>query len=203
MGAKAGLVYLGEGRPVDALKAATAPDEERSAALADTVLGDYVANAGTRDLGEDGLWPEPGTICAAAYDDFALIGYREIGPDRPSEITEWINAVSPSGGACGVFMHSVIDYGAFAIWEDGRVRRSISLAPDPGVMEDLGDRCQFETPFWSGDRAMEDGYPLPFHPLEFSEAALLAFFGFGIEGFPPEYEIAPHRYAIPAFRPAD
>lgn len=88
----------------------------------------------------------------------------------------------------------------FAIWENGRARRSISLAPDPGVMEDLGDRCQFEVPFWNGEHGMEDGYPLPFHPLELGVAALLAFFGFGIEGFPPEYEIDPYDYAIPVFR---
>ncbi|WP_133884284.1 hypothetical protein [Glycomyces sp. NRRL B-16210] len=185
------------------LKTLPEPDPERSAALADTILGGAVASAGTRVLGEGGVWPERGTVCVGAYDGFALVGYDRLGPDRPSDISGWIDAVSPTGGAHGVFMHSVVDYCAFAVWEGGELRRSVSLAPDSGVMEDLGDRLSFEAPFWDGKHPMDEGYPLPFHPLEFGEAALGACFGFGIEGDPSTYEFDPFAFTVPAFRLAE
>lgn len=205
MGAKAGLVYLGEGLPVDALKTGFEPDLERSAELADTVLGGPVAPAGTRALGEQGVWPEKGTICAAACDGYALIGYSEICPDRPSEIGAWIKAVSPSGSAHGVFMHSVVDFGAFAVWERGELRRAVSLLPDGGILENSGDRYEFEAPFWAGHRGLDDypDYPLPFHPLDFAEEALLEFFGFCIEGPTSRFTIDPEAMELPAFRLAE
>lgn len=200
MGAKAGLVHLGEGPPVDALRSFPAPDPDRSAELAATVLGEPVRPAGTRSLAEGGVWPEGGTICTAAYEHSALIGYRELCPDRPSDITQWINAVSPTGGACGVFMHSVVDFAAFAVWEHGEIRRSISLAPDSGIIEDLGEPLPFEEPFRAGHHALDD-YPLAFHPLHFGETALQALFGFGIESHPRDFAFDPHDLALPAFRP--
>jgi hypothetical protein len=35
-------------------------------------------------------------------------------------------------------MHSVVDWLAFAVWEDNRLIRSLSLAPDGGIIEDIG-----------------------------------------------------------------
>ncbi|GAA1687714.1 hypothetical protein GCM10009830_39100 [Glycomyces endophyticus] len=202
MGAKAGLIHLGGGIPAHALAGGPAFDPERSAALAATILGGPVAPAGARTLAEGGVWPERGTICVGAGEHTALVGYAEICPDRPGTITDWIRAVAPGGDAHGVFMHSVVDFGAVAVWEHGEIRRSISLAPDSGVMDDLGDPLTFEAPFWNGDHAVDEDYPLPFHPLDFGEAALLALFGFGIEGSPAAYAFDPGTVALPAFRPA-
>ena len=75
------------------------------------------------------------------------------------------------------------------VWEDGRLIRSLSLAPDSGILEDIGEPLPFEAPFWAerqhapaGDAEAEDPYPLPFHPLELGEAVLLARFGYQLEG---------------------
>lgn len=205
MGAKAGLVHLGEGLPSAALRSGLRPDPARSAELAATVLGGPVRADGALVLSEEGVWPEQGTICVAAWEKCALIGYREIGPDRPSEIGSWIKAVSPTGGAHGVFMHSVVDYGAFAVWESGELRRSVSLAADPGIMEDVGDRYPFEEPFWAGRRGLAHApdYPLPFHPLDLAEEALLAFFGFGIERSSSMFTVDADAIELPAFRLAE
>jgi hypothetical protein len=202
MGAKAGLVFLGEGLPAAALQGPLRPDPARSAELAGTVLGGPVKADGVRMLTEGGVWPERGTICVAACEEFALIGYRELGPDRPSEIGTWIEAVSPTASAHGVFMHSVVDYGAFAVWEAGDLRRSVSFAADPGVMEDTGARYPFEEPFWTGHRGLAHApdHPLPFHPLDLAEEALLAFFGFGIERSSSVFTVDADSIALPAFR---
>ncbi|GAA2287154.1 hypothetical protein GCM10009853_048060 [Glycomyces scopariae] len=203
MGAKAGLVFLGDGLPADALRAGFDPDPERSAELAGVVLGGPVERDGTRVLAEGGVWPEAGVICVAAWKSFALIGYRELCPDRPSGIGDWIRAVSPTGGAHGAFMHSAVDFGAFAVWESGALRRSVSLAPDAGIIEDVGDRYPFENPFWDGRHHHDPDYPLPFHPLTFAEAALLMLFGFGIEQPRSAFTVDADRIALPAFRLAE
>ncbi|WP_205326205.1 hypothetical protein [Glycomyces sp. YM15] len=84
----------------------------------------------------------------------------------------------------------------------GRVRRSLSLAPDDGIMEDLGERYPFETEFWNGDRSIHDyapDYPLPFHPLELGDTALGAWFGFHLEG-PPDTAVDASSIAMPCYR---
>ena len=40
-------------------------------------------------------------------------------------------------------MHSVVDWFAFAVWHGQKVRRSLSLSPDSGVMEDIGSPLPF------------------------------------------------------------
>jgi hypothetical protein len=86
-------------------------------------------------------------------------------------------------------MHSVVDWFAYAIWTpDGQLRRSLSLAPDDGIYENLGEPLPFERPYWAGEHPLEvdedeEPYSLPFHPLELAEDALRTFFGFNFEGY--------------------
>ena len=83
-------------------------------------------------------------------------------------------------------MHSVTDWFAYAIWENGTMVRSLCLSPDNGIAENIGDLLPFEAPFWAGEHPAGDRCPLPFHPLELGGgAALRALFGFIIEGRPP------------------
>ncbi|MEU6287191.1 hypothetical protein [Streptomyces sp. NPDC046988] len=49
-------------------------------------------------------------------------------------------------------MHSAVDWLAFAVWEDGRLDRSLSLSPDSGVTENIGEPLPFELPYWAGER---------------------------------------------------
>jgi hypothetical protein len=84
-------------------------------------------------------------------------------------------------------MHSVVDWFGYAIWEDGVLLRSLSLAPDEVIIEDIGPRPPFEAPFWAGKHPVvpaggRPAYTLPFHPLDLGEAALRDLLGFAIEG---------------------
>lgn len=113
--------------------------------------------------------------------------------DTPSHLPEHL--VSAGAGRRLVLhaMHSVVDWLAFAVWEDGHLLRSLSLSPDRGVIENIGTPLPFEQPYWSGDRPAdviprpdedEEPYPLPFHPLELGEEALRSLYGFVQEGYP-------------------
>jgi hypothetical protein len=203
MGANAAIVFLGEGLPKDALRDAPPPDPAASAALAASVLGAPVVEARRSPLAES-TWPREEMIGTASCPDFDLVCFSPLALDRPGDLTAWIEQVSPTGSAYGFFMHSVVDFCAMAVWEHGTLRRSLSLAPDSGIMEDLGERYDFEGPYWNGDHSIHyyaPDYPFPFHPLNLGEAALNAWFGFHLEG-PPDTEVDAWAFEIPCYRRA-
>ena len=105
-------------------------------------------------------------------------------------------------------MHSTSDWLAFSAWERGDLRRSLSLSPAGGIVEDIGARYEFEAPFWAGDEPAGptldgDPYPLPFHPLELGEAALRHLFGFVIEDIPDLDDVPAEDIELYGFRTVD
>ncbi len=105
-------------------------------------------------------------------------------------------------------MHSVIDWLAFAKWEGGELRRSLSLSPDSGIIEDIGEKFDFEAPYWNGEHPAidpeeeEDEYPFKFHPLELGEEALKQFFGYQLEGIVNDALIEPEKITLFGYKRA-
>lgn len=98
-------------------------------------------------------------------------------------------AVRPDPAEAIDLVRGVSDWLGFAVWEGGRLVRSLSVSPDAGVRENIGEPYDFELPYWAGEHPVGsaisgDRYPLPFHPLELGEEALRGLFGFIIEGLP-------------------
>jgi len=179
------LVYS-DGSVKQALAARPALDREASATLAAKLFpGEQL-----EPLADADLWstsPPDAELTVGCFPGVALIAAREFGIDYPSKLPT--RFLDPSLGSVVHLhaMHSVTDWCAFAVWENGKLLRSLSVSPDNGAMEDLGTRFEFEQPYWAGQHPAGDSeeaedYPLPFHPLELSEAALLGFFGFEYEG---------------------
>jgi hypothetical protein len=114
-----------------------------------------------------------------------VLAAKEFGIDHPSKLP--VSFIRGRGTVYLHAMHSVIDWFAFAQWTNGQLVRSLSLSPDSGILEDIGQRLPFEQPFWSGEHPPSDDdqndCPFPFHPLELGEAALKEFFGYQLEGF--------------------
>ena len=102
-------------------------------------------------------------------------------------------------------MHSVVDWFAFATWENGTLTRSLSLSPDSGILEDIGEKLGFEKPYWTGKHSVfepgeEEEYPFVFYPLELGEAALSSLFGYILEGTPQPDHIEPSEIPLLAFQ---
>jgi hypothetical protein len=201
MGSKAALVFLGEQRPLDVLVDPPQIDLAASKDLAVAVLGAGVREVDRYPLAE-APWPESGTVCAASFSRFAIVACRDLAHGKPSELSDWIRSQAPNGNARAVFMHSGVDFGALAVWERGEVRRSVSLTPDDGIAEDIGEPYLFELPFWAGEHPLDHApdYPLPFHPLDLGNAAMAEWFGFVIEGVRPKTCIDAEAIEIPVFR---
>lgn len=153
------------------------------------------------DLSDTYVWDN--SVVAGCFSGLRIVVTGEVAVDRPSELDT--RFIAKSGTTILHAMHSVVDWFAFAVWQDGRLIRSLSVSPENGVIEDIGERLAFEMPYWNGahpavDPAEEQaGYPLPFHPLDLGAAALPEFFGFQLEGVVDTSLLPPERIRLLRF----
>jgi hypothetical protein len=187
VGAKTWMLVYAKGRVPDLLRSHPQLDREATLKLATTLFPkEKLTPIGDGDLSY--TCPPNNELHIGCFPGISILAAKEFGIDHPSKLSP--RFISGGGGGTTYLhaMHSVVDWFAFAQWTDGKLIRSLSVAPDNGVLEDIGQRLPFEEPFWSGQNPVtvdegEDAYPLPFHPLEFGEAALKELFGYQVEGF--------------------
>ena len=188
MGAKTCLLVYCDRLPRDVLAARPPLDRESAARLAARL---FPADELT-PLEDTQLWdtyPPEDEIRIGVFDGLALVVAHDFGLDRPSELPQHFLTAGPSRSLYLHAMHSVVDWCAIAHWREGSLVRAVSLSLESGVIQDEGEPLPFEQPFWAGkhpafDPEEElDGDLLRFHPLEFGEAALLAWLGFVLEGY--------------------
>jgi len=135
--------------------------------------------------------PADGLVYAGCFPGLTILCSGEVGIDYPSRLDRRFLEAARGRAVTLHAMHSVVDWFAYAIWKDGELARALSLSPDSGILENIGEPLPFEAPYWRGEHALEtepgeDPYALPFHPLELAEDALRALFGFNYEGYEQE-----------------
>lgn len=179
------LVYA-DAKVRDALRANPQLDRDATPQLASRVFpDDKLEPIGEGDLSY--TCPPDDELHIGCFPGVSILAAKEFGIDYPSRLPAPFISAGGGGAVYLHAMHSVVDWFAFATWRNGKLVRSLSLSPDSGILEDIGERLPFEEPFWSGQNPATiddaDEYPLPFHPLELGEAALKEFFGYQLEGF--------------------
>jgi hypothetical protein len=203
MGAKTWMIVGSDGDASEILKSEPELDREATASLARRL---FPGEKLTPEIDGSLLETCPGDdeLVIGCFPGLSIVAAAEVGIDYPSKLPAIFRDGSLGRTIYLVAMHSVVDWAAFAVWRDGRLVRSLSLSPDSGILEDIGERLPFEAPFWAGEHPAvdpEDGepdYPFPFHPLELGEAALLGFFGYQLEGV--ETDIYPEEIPLMTFR---
>ncbi|MGC9382829.1 DUF6928 family protein [Streptomyces sp. MH13] len=191
MGAKTALLAYADGDVASALREADEPTAEGTAALIAQVFPGWGMERTEDEVLGESTYPPEGLTYAASFQGVDLVCDRRLMFDRPSELPPHLLEAAAGRRVILHAMHSVSDWLAFAVWEEGRLRRSLSLSPDGGIVENIGDPFPFEMSYWAGDRPVESDpewdeelYALPFHPLELGNEALRALFGFLLEGRP-------------------
>lgn len=192
MGAKTWMLVYSNGEAAEKLAAGVTLDR----AATNSLIGKLFPNE-KMDAIEDGNLaftnPPDDVIYAGCFGAVSIVAAKEFAGDYPSKVDP--RFIDPSLGTHIYLhaMHSVVDWLAFAKWENGKLVRSLSLSPDSGILEDVGGKLAFELDFWEGKHPAVDpeeadapDYPLVFHPLELGGAALKAFFGYQLEGYPED-----------------
>jgi hypothetical protein len=150
--------------------------------------------------------PRGNKIYVGCFPGLNIVAAYELGIDYPSKLPKSFLEVANRRTVYHHAMHSVVDWFAYAKWDNGELVRSLSLSPDDGVIENIGQKLPFEEPYWNGDRPAcdpegdGDDYPLPFHPLELGEAALLEFFGYVLEGPVDVSKVEPIEIPLVGFK---
>jgi hypothetical protein len=202
MGAKTAILAYADGDPREVLRGR--PTLDRAAAL--DLVGWVFPGRKVEQVFDGSLddgYPEEGIANAGCFPGLELVCERNLQIDRPSQLDPRLLQASAGRRLYLHMMHSMVDWAAFALWEDTRLIRSLSLAPDTGVVEDIGAPLPFEAPFWAGEHADPDpdpDYPLPFGPLGLGEEALRAFFGFVYEGERRPGDLDPSGIALVGVR---
>lgn len=213
MGAKTWMLVYADGDAREALAAKPKLDHEATLTLAARLFpNERLERLDDTDLSYTN--PPDDAIHIGCFPGVSVVAAMEFGIDYPTKIpSRFLEGM----GAKTVYlhaMHSVVDWFAFAVWRAGKLERSLSLSPDSGVMEDIGEKLAFELPYWSGEHPAIDPedeedqppYPFPFHPLELGEAALAEFFGYHLEGYIDTSLLEPesvtlYRFKRAAFKP--
>lgn len=188
MGAKTWMLVLANTNARDALAAKRPLDREATQKLADTLFpGEDLESIGDGNLSY--TCPPGDEVHMGCFPGVSVVAAKEFGIDHPSKLHHRFIAAGGNGTVRLHAMHSVVDWFAYATWENGKLVRSLSLSPDRGIMEDIGQRLPFEEPYWSGEHPAVDSeeepapYPFPFHPLDLGEATLKDQFGYQLEGY--------------------
>ncbi len=206
MGAKTWMLVYSNGDAAESLKQSPKLDRDKTVQF----VKELFPNEKLQPI-EDGdlsyTSPPDDVIFAGYYSGVFIIAAKEFGIDYPSKLSSSFLNTKYGKTIHLHAMHSVVDWFAFAIWENGGLIRALSLSPDSEIMEDIGKKLSFELPYWNGEHPVfdpeeedEDDYPFKFHPLELGEAALNDFFGYVLEGSITSEQIEPENVQLLGFK---
>jgi hypothetical protein len=205
MGAKTWMLVLADNNARDALAAKPPLDREATQNVINSLFPreklDFV---GYGDLSN--TCPPKDEVHIGCFPGVTVIAANEFCIDYPSKLHQRFINFGGNGTVTLHAMHSVVDWFAYATWANGKLVRSLSLSPDSGIIEDIGQRLSFEEPFWSGEHPAvdsedaEDTYPFPFHPLELGEATLKNQFGYQLEGYSDASLLEPESISLVRYK---
>jgi hypothetical protein len=204
MGAKTWMLVYSKGSPVEILRSNPVLDQAATSEFAKKLFPSEKITP-SRDGDLSFTCPADDELVVGCFPGLIIVAAKEFGIDVPSQLpAQFLNAC-PGHSVYLHAMHSTVDWFAYAVWEGGKLQRSLSLSPDSGILEDAGDRLPFEVPYWNGEHPAldpeedDDNYPFSFHPLELGEAALLALFGYQLEGFMDTLQLEPETIPLLQF----
>ena len=143
MGAKTWMMVYSQARASDALRGEPSLDRDASKKLArDLFPNDKLVEREDSSL----AWtcPPDDEIRVGCFSGVSIVAAKEFGIDYPSKINPRFLGADRGASITLHAMHSVVDWFAFAHWNGGSLVRSLSLSPESGVLEDIGEKLAFE-----------------------------------------------------------
>lgn len=139
MGLKTSLLIVSDAAPGDVLKNLPQPDMEATKRLVAALF----PNTQWKHTGKTSLldtYPPKNIVNAGVFPRVSIIISDVFGGDYPSKLSQSFLRAFPEKQITLHTMHSVVDWFAFAVWKEGKLQRALSLAPDNGILEDIGEK---------------------------------------------------------------
>ena len=204
MGAKTWMLVYAQGNVPQLLRASPRLDPAATEAFTKVLFPHATIERFPSDVDLSNTCPRGSDIHCGCFEGVAVVAAEEFGGDYPSKLSQHFLDVAKGRDVYLHAMHSVVDWFAYAVWRNGVLQRSLSVSPE-GILEDVGNRFEFEEPYWAGQHpACEPGedpdYPLEFHPLDLGEAALASLFGYHLEGPIDTTLVDPEKVPLARFK---
>lgn len=149
MGAKTWMLVYANGNVAQALRDDPRLDRDATLQLTSSLFPkEKFELFGDGDLSY--TCPPDDEVHIGCFQGVSILAAKEFRIEYPSKLP--VPFISP-GHSRTIYlhaMHSVVDWFACAQWIDGKLVRSLSLSPESGILEDIGQRLPFEEQFWSG-----------------------------------------------------
>lgn len=144
-------------------------------------------------------------VYAGSFGSLAVVSCPLFATVRPSSLTKTIASMRESPAATLLYTSPGESIGAFARWEKGELRRSLSANP-VDLYEDEGLPFVFEGPFWGGEHPLRyapgvapEPLALPFHPQQLAEQSNREWLGFRFTHPLAATDSDPARIPVTAF----
>ena len=160
MGAKTWMLVYSIANAADTLKAGVNLDRAATDALISKLFPNENLEA---DKDECLAYTNPpeNKIYAGCFGDVSVLAAREFAIECPSTLEPHFIDASIGNNIYLHAMHSVVDWLSFAKWSNGKLVRALSLSPDTGIVEVIGDKLDFEMEYWQGKHPALDPEMIP------------------------------------------
>lgn len=182
MGEKTGMLAFGADDIRARLRGRPAADADRTREFVEKVHPGYVVEPIDGSALRYASYPPDDVVFASSSPGLDIVCDQRLTFEHPSTLFDRLSEIGDGRRIATIGMHSVVDWLSYATWSDGALVRSLTLSPDGGIIENIGEPLPFEAPYWAGAHPVDDPYPLPFHPLDLGQAALRHLFGFVTDG---------------------
>lgn len=205
MGAKAGILAIGDGNFAALLQRLPTADAVRTTELIAELYPGYHAEPVQGGQLAESTYPDDDIVYALSAPGIDILCDGRFVTDKLSELPEHVLRLAAGRQVVLLAMHSVDDSFAYAVWNDGELARSLSLSLPRMIIEDIGDPAEFEQPFWAARKAYLERHPgaLGFHPLDLAQQAMRHLFGFALEGVPEPGDTDPEQISMLGYKVTD
>lgn len=146
MGAKDWMLAYCETDPRAVLRVRPALDHAAARAAVERLQPGRILTAiEDGNLGENSN-PDDDLIYVGAFSGLTLVCTSIAALDKPAQLPRSVIEAIPASTLYLHAMHSAVDWFAYAVWTDGQLRRSLSLSPDSGIMENVGAPWRSKSP---------------------------------------------------------